>query len=290
MRWTRQLATAAFAVQHQQHPSSSILHKLGSRLSTVYNLVPHTAKGVVDVGCDHALLSLALAAGQRHPNLLSVIGIDKAEEPLQMAKQNLREHLYLRGEAYPLTARLDLRLGNGLEALRGEDEGEVDTLCMAGIGSGTIVDVLTSMRRHTMFEHLVLQPFDSRPQFLKDVRDCVRVQGFSIQEERIDFVNGRWFVTIAASTNATVGEDGSSPNDPSAVLGEALRCRADEDPQTLQVYGDYLAHHHAWFAAISKAQRGHTDVDLPGNQAATFLVAIEQEMAALEVLTDCKSQ
>lgn len=289
MRWTpaRQLATAAFAVQH---PSSSILHKLGPRLSAVYNLVPQTARGVVDVGCDHALLSLALAAGQRHPKLLSVIGIDKAAEPLQMAKQNLREHLYLRGEVYPLTARLDLRLGDGLEALRLEDEGKVDCLCMAGIGSGTIVDVLTSMKKHTMFEHLVLQPFDSRPQFLEEVRDCVRVQGFNIQEERIDFVNGRWFVTMAASTNATAGEEDPSPTNSSAILGEALRRHAQEDSQTLQVYGEYLVHHHNWFAAISKAQHGRTDVDLPESQAATFLLAIEQEMAALRVLTDCKSQ
>jgi len=227
-------------------------------------------------------LCIALAAGRRHPVLRSVFGIDKAAEPLQVAKQNLREHLYLRGEAYPLTARLDLRLGDGLHALR-KDDGEVDTLCMAGIGSGTIVEVLTSMKKGTTFEHLVLQPFDSRPQFLKEVRDCVKVQGFCIQEERIDFVNGRWFVTMAASANATTaGED--DLNDPStAVLGGTLRRHAHEDPQTLQVYGDYLSHHHTWFTAIGKAQCGHTDGSLPDSQHAPFLVAIEQEMAALGV-------
>lgn len=280
MRWTRPLqraATAAFAVHHQQQPSSSILHKLGPRLSAVYDLVPLSAIGVVDVGCDHALLSLALATGRRHPNLRSVFGIDKAAEPLQMAKQNLREHLYLRGEAYPLTARLDLRLGDGLQALHPEDDGEVDTLCMAGIGSGTIMDVLTSMKKHMKFEHLVLQPFDSRPQFLKEVRDCVRGQGFGISEERINFVNGRWFVTMAASAGAMAGENGSP------VLGQALRRRAQEDSQTLQIYGDYLAHHCSWFETISQAQRGHTDVNFPDNQAATFLLAVEQEMAALGV-------
>lgn len=289
MRWARQLATAAFAAHHLQHPSSSILHKkLGPRLSAAYDLVPHTARGVVDVGCDHALLCIALAAGRQHPHLRSVIGIDKASEPLNLANQNLREHLYLRGEAYPLTAHLDLRLGEGLQALRPEDDGQIDTLCMAGIGSGTIVDVLTSFSKYATLKYLVLQPFDSRPQFLKEVRDCVRVQGFVIREERIDFVNGRWFVTMAANTNA--GGDDSRHSRASAVLGETLRRRGQEDPQTLQVYGDYLAHHLAWFTAISRAQCGHADISLSGNQVATFLVAIEQEMAALGVQSNSRSQ
>ncbi|GAB5032724.1 sam-dependent methyltransferase [Nannochloropsis oceanica] len=282
MRWTRQLATAAFAAHHLQHPSYSIFHKkLGPRLSAAYDLVPHTARGVVDVGCDHALLCIALAAGRQHPHLRSVIGVDKAAEPLNVANQNLREHLYLRSETYPLTAHLDLRLGEGLEALCAEDDGQIDTLCMAGIGSGTIVSVLTSLSKYATLKYLVLQPFDSRPQFLKEVRDCVRMQDFLIREERIDFVNGRWFVTIAADKNA--GEDDSRQRKQSAILGETLRRRGQEDPQTLQVYGDYLAHHLAWFTAISRAQGGHVDITLSGNHVATFLVAIEQEMAALGV-------
>jgi len=293
MGWTGLLmplktAIAAFAFQKQASQSSTILQKLGPRLSAVYRLVPSHAKGIVDVGCDHALLGLALAAGRDHPNLRKVIGIDKALDPLDVARQNLREHAYSRIEKYPLTASLELRHGDGLEALIPEDVNIVDTLCMAGLGSGTIIEVLSSLkyvREGAKFKYLVLQPFDSRPHYVNEVRDCVKSQGFSIQQERIDYVNSRWFVTMAASVNANkadkAGQCEKVRYNSTCMLGDALMRLAREDRRTHQIYADYLCHHRDWYASICKAR--NTRMPPEHDYVSQFLRAIEQEISELRV-------
>lgn len=104
---------------------------------------------VADIGCDHGLLGLALTLGDRgrHPMLQRVIGVDRAAAPLAVARRNLARQRQKAaeedGDAFVVNGRrVELRLGEGLQALSGADG--VDTVCMAGMGTKTIVGVLSS--------------------------------------------------------------------------------------------------------------------------------------------------
>ncbi len=281
MRWVRSLTTttttAALAFQ---------LPRLGVRLSAVYHLVPPSTRGVVDVGCDHALLCLALATtAKEYPSLMQVIGIDAADDALRVARRNVHNMLRC-GDKYPHVARLDLRLGDGLHALRPEDV--ADTVCLAGLGSKTIMDVVGSLDdlglRGTRIQHLVLQPFDSRPHFLREVREFVRARHFRIHEERIDVANGRWFVTMAATHQSP--HPGEEEEDKTTGLLPRLRAHTKMDPATRSVYQAYLAHHRQWYANICAARQKDDDEAAGEDEATLLLREIDDEMAGIGIMKE----
>lgn len=116
-----------------------IRDRIGPRLFALYDLVPAGVGGVCDVGTDHGLLPLALLIGGKTHR---AIGIDRCEEPLEFARQNLQEYLdWSKGaQKGPIEASsassserlpLELRLGEGLQVLA---PGEADTVTMAGLG------------------------------------------------------------------------------------------------------------------------------------------------------------
>lgn len=105
------------------------------------------------MGSDHGLLAICL-----HANGANVIAVDRAAGPLEVARRNVGS--YLRHAKHETESanqlqvysprgtvdhavqeskegmcggvpRLECRLGNGLSAL---EEGEVDTVCIAGVG------------------------------------------------------------------------------------------------------------------------------------------------------------
>ena len=274
-----------------------LLERLGTRLRPLYDFIPPTAQIVADVGTDHALLCIALAGLPWHPQrqtqLKHVIGIDKALDPLRVARQNLK-YLIDAISLLPPTVKaklgppagVEIREGDGLDALLVEDK--VDTLCMAGLGSATMIEIMKRARGTAVGEqikHLVLQPYDSRPQFLRDVREFIQQEdkgspGFQVHDEQIVQANGRWFVTLAASRGESL-EEGSSSKEgneqsrqPSTswLLGEALRQRTINDPTTKALYLDYLKHHHKWLSRIRKAQGQENEDD----ETAVFIKAIEE--------------
>jgi len=153
---------------------------LGPRLATVLRLVPASARVVADLGCDHALLPLALAMDDHalRPALERVIGVDKAAAPLAEARRNVARQLLLpstaaaaaaaaaaHGDAAVVNGRaVELRLGDGLRALSTADG--VDTVCAAGMGTRNIIEILSpassSSSDHVAsllggVQHLVLQ-------------------------------------------------------------------------------------------------------------------------------------
>lgn len=140
-----------------------LLERLGPRLGDVFRLVPRTARVVADVGCDHFSLGLALAldGGSHRPALARVIGVDKAMKPLEQARRNVkRVQTGLQGESVvEVNGRaVELRLGDGLKALRGGDA--VDTVAIAGMGTRNIVEVLGAPAVEEVLrgvKHLVLQ-------------------------------------------------------------------------------------------------------------------------------------
>ena len=101
---------------------------INNRLKCVSSFVDSTASGIIDVGCDHALLDIYLL--QKFPNL-RVIASDINDGPLETAKKNiLRFHL---------NEKIELVKADGIECIKDY----VDTVIISGMGTETIIGILS---------------------------------------------------------------------------------------------------------------------------------------------------
>lgn len=101
--------------------------KLSKRLYTIASLVPINSK-VVDVGCDHAYLSIYLAQNKIASKIYAT---DINENAYNIAKQNITSQ--------GLDKTIKIKLGDGLLPIKNED---VNTAIISGMGSKTIIDIL----------------------------------------------------------------------------------------------------------------------------------------------------
>ena len=135
---------------------------IDSRIAAMINFVPQNSK-VADIGADHGYLSIELAKSQRAAR---VIATDKNSLPLDAAKKNI--------SAAGLENFIETRLGDGLQVLK---IGEVDTICIGGMGGVLICKILEDAPQiFQSAENLILQPMnaaDKLKTFLTDNKFCV---------------------------------------------------------------------------------------------------------------------
>ena len=103
------------------------MNKLSKRLEVVASFIQDNTK-VIDIGCDHGLLSIYLA--NKHKNI-KIIASDVNKNALTSAKKNIK--------TAKLQNKIEKRLGSGLEVITPD---EIDTVVIAGMGSNTIVGIL----------------------------------------------------------------------------------------------------------------------------------------------------
>lgn len=103
------------------------MNKLSKRLEVVANFIKDNSK-IIDIGCDHGLLSVYLA--KKHKNI-KIIASDVNKNALSSAIKNIKEA--------GLEDKIETRLGSGVEVVTPE---EIDTVVIAGMGSNTIVGIL----------------------------------------------------------------------------------------------------------------------------------------------------
>jgi len=136
---------------------------------------------LADIGTDHALLPTALA--QRGTIPRAVAG-DVHAGPLQAAERQVA--------AAGLAERIDTRLGDGLAVLR---PGEAQTITIAGMGGGTIVDILSGgTPALTGVRRLVLQPNVGE----RLVRAWLRDRGWKLVAETLLKEDGLLYEVLAA--------------------------------------------------------------------------------------------
>ena len=118
--------------------------KLGSRLAALVAFVPQGTR-VADIGTDHAYLPIELL----QKNIaISAVAADVHIGPYQAAKENIK--------GLGLNNKISVRSGDGLSVL---SPGEVDTVVIAGMGGGTIIDILSGNPLITSsLSRLILQP------------------------------------------------------------------------------------------------------------------------------------
>ncbi|CAM9799096.1 unnamed protein product [Hapterophycus canaliculatus] len=235
---------------------------------------PHSmSRGCADIGADHGQLAICLLAN----GIPLVIAGDRAAAPLEVARENARLYLRHAppqdlpsaslgapsGSGKPRVRRftrlpdaseetlerpsdgsgsaghgnvprLECRLGDGLAIL---EEGEVDTVCIAGMGVKTMLQILSASDSSSSgvtghdrsselrgvsslsslgVRRLVLQPMDARLEYMRDLRVWLRRNGWRIKQETIVSTLGKGgrhaFLTLRAD------------------LAESSRCPEQESP------------------------------------------------------------
>lgn len=100
--------------------------KLSKRLETVASLVLEN-RSIIDIGCDHALLSIYVALNK---NPKKVIASDNKKGPLHHAKENI--------DKYKVSDKVKIKLGDGVDPI----EKDIDTIVISGMGGMNIVGIL----------------------------------------------------------------------------------------------------------------------------------------------------
>ena len=103
------------------------MNKLSKRLEVISSFVEDNSR-VIDIGCDHGLLSIYLV--NKYKNI-KVIASDINRNALDTAINNIKKE--------ELDSRIETRLGNGLDVVNSD---EIDTIVIAGMGANTIVGIL----------------------------------------------------------------------------------------------------------------------------------------------------
>ena len=103
------------------------MSKLSKRLEVISSFVEDNSR-VIDIGCDHGLLSIYLV--NKYKNI-KVIASDINRNALDTAINNIKKE--------ELDSRIETRLGNGLDVVSSD---EIDTIVIAGMGANTIVGIL----------------------------------------------------------------------------------------------------------------------------------------------------
>lgn len=156
---------------------------MDSRMTAVLNFV-ETGSRVADIGADHGYLSIELIISGRASK---VIATEKNIHPFEAAQKNI--------SAAGLDGVIDIRLGDGLQVL---SAGEVDTICIAGMGGALIKkilddapEVVKSARR------LILQPMNGA----EKIRVWLAENNWQIADEDLAESAGIIYEIICAEKN-----------------------------------------------------------------------------------------
>lgn len=155
--------------------------KLGDRLQALADFVPQGSR-VADIGTDHGYLAVELVKSGKAK---FVVASDKNAGPYEAAVRTVREN--------GLTdERISVRLGDGLKSLK---SGEVDTVCIAGMGGTLMVEILEgSPEVVEKLETLVLQPQSAAA----DLRRWLYRKRWYIEDESLSLDDSRIYEIIKA--------------------------------------------------------------------------------------------
>lgn len=140
--------------------------KLSKRLETVASLVEDN-RSIIDIGCDHALLSIYVALNK---NPKKVIASDNKKGPLVHAKENI--------DKYKVSDKVKVKLGDGVDPI----EKDIDTIVISGMGGMNIIGILKY--KTILFNNvdtIILSP-NTDSDFVR--REMCKL-GFFIEEEKL---------------------------------------------------------------------------------------------------------
>ena len=148
---------------------------LSKRLKAIYDVVPNSNR-VIDVGCDHALLSISLLKNNK---ALEVIATDINENALSFAYKNKEKY-----KANNLIINKTDGLSN-IELKKG------DTIVISGMGTNTIIHILKNASLD-LIDNIVIQSNNN----LYELRKFVVENGFYIDYECVVKDKNKYYVII----------------------------------------------------------------------------------------------
>lgn len=208
-------------------------------------------RGITDVGTDHGLLAMGLAMTGRFER---VVGVDISEHALRNGALKLQNEILSYRKDHTPSLAVEFRQSDGLKAVR---PGEADTICISGMGVHSMIDILLEKRATASqqlllddleCQRLILQPTSSRPHHLVYLHDCLSNIGWSVRDERIEYLSSRWYLSVAFKR-----EKATSDNLP----GMCLVC--SKDASTRDVFKEWVSHHRTWI--LQDAEKKNTMLD-----------------------------
>ncbi len=153
---------------------------LSNRLQKLAGYVP-TGSVMADIGTDHGYLPVYLVS---QGICTRAVAADINKGPLESARAHV--------EQYQVSDKIDLRLGNGLERVQ---PGEVDTIVIAGMGGGTIRDILQAAPETAIHaRRLILQPMADEA----ELRNYLINHGWSLVDEELLLEDNRLYLILVA--------------------------------------------------------------------------------------------
>lgn len=153
---------------------------IDSRIQAVMNFV-REGNRVADIGADHGYLSIALA---KSGHATKIIATEKNLGPFEA----LRKNIFAEG----LGGVIETRLGDGLQIL---SAGEVDTICIAGMGGALIEKIFDDAPEVVQSaRQLIIQPMNGA----KKIRAWIAENNFVIEDEDLAEASGIIYEIISA--------------------------------------------------------------------------------------------
>ena len=151
--------------------------KLSKRLLAIANLIDDNSK-VVDIGCDHGLVSIYLAMNKQN---ISIIASDINQNALDNAIKNINK--------YHLEDKIKVCLSNGLDNINDE----IDTIIISGMGGHTIVDILTNnQEKLNTVNNIIIQSNND----IEYVRRKIVKLGYYISKEKLILDKNIYYTVI----------------------------------------------------------------------------------------------
>lgn len=148
---------------------------LSKRLKSIAGLVYET-DNVIDIGCDHALLSIYLV---KNKILKNMIVSDVNNNAIKNGIKNIKK--------YKLEKKIDARLGFGLTVI----DVHTDTVIISGLGANTIMKILSSPDLKQINKLIIQANNDHFP-----LRRFMILKGFYISHESVVYEKGHYYINI----------------------------------------------------------------------------------------------
>ena len=164
------------------------MNKLSKRLESLISFIDKE-DSLVDIGCDHAYLSIYLYKNNLVKN---VICSDISANALEYAKKNIKKE----------NLNIKTYLSNGLNEIPLEN---IDTILISGMGTKTIIDILNDKEKLKNINKIIIQTNND----YKIMRSYMNKIGYYLIEEKEVLDNNIWYISmkyIKSNVNNTNNE------------------------------------------------------------------------------------
>jgi len=188
---------------------------LTPRLQVIADMVEDQAN-VADIGSDHGYLCIDLMKKGR---IQKAVASDLNAGPVENLKKTIAVH--------GLTSSIDIRMGNGLDPIQ---EGEVDTVVIAGMGGVLISEILLAKRSLWKGTTFLLQAMTHRD----SLREFLHHHGFMFIDEAVAIEGKKYYEVMKVRYVDDTHRDMMDTDD--YYLGPKLKKKTDEVTKKFYMY------------------------------------------------------